>query len=70
MDEENIQDIEERRKRWKASGDAKVELFGDHHPDGPGLIIRDPYYDNNSLGFEECFQRCLASANQFLDKHS
>lgn len=70
MDRQNIQDIEERRKRWKAPGDAKVGLFGDYHPDGPGVIIRDPYYDSNSQGFEECFARCTACTKQFLDQHS
>ena len=70
MDKANIQEIEDRRKRWKASGDAKVEMFGDHHPDGPGLVIRDPYYDSDSRGFEECFQRCVACTKQFLDENS
>lgn len=69
MDSNNVEDIEEKRRRWKASNKAKVELFGNYHPNGP-LTIHDPYYDNNDDGFEECYQRCVACTDGFLDKNS
>lgn len=70
MDSSNINDIEDRRKRWKSSSGTVVEMFGNHHPKTIGITIRDPYYDDDDSGFEECYQRCVACTEGFLDKNA
>ncbi|XP_074604625.1 low molecular weight phosphotyrosine protein phosphatase-like [Brevipalpus obovatus] len=66
MDDSNIRNIE--RKRPKSGGKAIVKLLGEFHPDGK-RIIRDPWYDYDMKGFEECYDLCVASINNFLDQN-
>lgn len=65
MDNYNIRDINRKKP---ANSKAVVQLLGDYHPNG-SCIIRDPYYDSDNQGFEECYQRCVASINNFFDKN-
>ncbi|KAA0200695.1 hypothetical protein HAZT_HAZT004137 [Hyalella azteca] len=61
-DEENMDDL----KRMKpANSTATVELFGKYHTK-KNLIIRDPYYDEGSEGFEECYQQCVVCSRGFI----
>lgn len=69
MDSNNIRDIEDRRRRWKSSDKAVVEMFGNYHSN-KGITIHDPYYDSDTKGFEECYERCVACTNGFLDKYA
>lgn len=66
MDNSNIRDINAKKP---ANSKAVVQKLGDYHPNG-SCIIEDPYYDSDDRGFEECYQRCLASINKFLDENS
>ncbi|KAJ8943889.1 hypothetical protein NQ318_019496 [Aromia moschata] len=63
MDEENISDLKNQAPRGST---AKILLLGDFDPEGD-RIIRDPYYDRGSEGFEKCYQQCIRSCNGFLD---
>ncbi|KAL4718959.1 hypothetical protein ACJJTC_004008 [Scirpophaga incertulas] len=68
MDEANMKDL--KRKAPKDCK-AKLLLFGDFDPQGDRLI-RDPYYDSNSEGFEKCYQqsvRCSKGFLQSLEEH-
>lgn len=64
MDEENIDDLNGLRP---SDGTAKVLLLGDFDPEGD-RIIRDPYYDRGSEGFEKCYQQSVRSCKGFLEK--
>uniref|UniRef100_A0A182UZS7 DNA topoisomerase I n=1 Tax=Anopheles merus TaxID=30066 RepID=A0A182UZS7_ANOME len=59
MDGENIADLKERAP--KGDSKAKILLLGDFDPQQPGAIIRDPYYDSGSEGFEQCYVQCDSS---------
>ncbi|CAN8004077.1 unnamed protein product, partial [Ixodes hexagonus] len=48
---------------------AKVELLGKYDPEGQ-TIIRDPYHDSGSHGFEEVYVQCLRCCNAFFDQLS
>ncbi|XP_053211631.1 low molecular weight phosphotyrosine protein phosphatase-like [Panonychus citri] len=65
MDKSNLQDI---KRKAPADGTAEIGLLGDYHPDGK-TIIHDPWYDSDDKGFEECYEKALASVNAFLDSH-
>ncbi|KAK5637920.1 hypothetical protein RI129_012215 [Pyrocoelia pectoralis] len=65
MDESNMSDI------WAdapSNCKAKILMLGDFDPEGD-RIIRDPYYDSGSEGFEKCLKQCLRCCNAFLDKN-
>ncbi|OQR73857.1 low molecular weight phosphotyrosine protein phosphatase-like [Tropilaelaps mercedesae] len=47
---------------------ASVELLGNYDPKGH-RIIRDPYYDAGSAGFEEVFEQCKRACSAFLERH-
>lgn len=64
MDESNIREL---TKSKPSSSSAQIFLLGDFDPEGD-RIIRDPYYDSGSEGFEKCYQQCVRSCNGFLDK--
>ncbi|OWR53482.1 acid phosphatase isoenzyme [Danaus plexippus plexippus] len=64
MDEENMRDL--NRKAPKGSK-AKLFLFGDFDPEGD-RIIRDPYYDSDSKGFEKCYEQCVRCSHGFLEQ--
>lgn len=65
MDEENINDL--KRMMPKSGATAKVLMLGDFDPEND-RIIRDPYYDDGSAGFEKCYQQCVRCCEAFLDK--
>ena len=44
---------------------AKLELLGSYDPKGE-VIIRDPYYDDDSEGFTKCYEQCMRSCDGFL----
>ncbi|KAJ8921147.1 hypothetical protein NQ315_013618 [Exocentrus adspersus] len=64
MDDDNISDL---RDMEPPQSKAKILLLGDFDPEGQ-RIIRDPYYDRGSEGFEVCYQQCLRSCTAFLDQ--
>ncbi|KOB65326.1 Primo-1 [Operophtera brumata] len=61
--QENMRDL--KRKAPKGST-AKLLLFGDYDPEGD-RIIRDPYYDSDSKGFEKCYQQSVRCSKGFLE---
>ncbi|XP_053680638.1 low molecular weight phosphotyrosine protein phosphatase 1-like [Anopheles nili] len=67
MDEENIDDLKQRAPKASV-GKAKILLLGDFDPEQPGAIIRDPYYDKGSEGFEQCYVKCVRCCSSFLAK--
>ncbi|CAG4977792.1 unnamed protein product [Parnassius apollo] len=64
MDESNMKDL---NKRAPKGSKAKLLLFGDFDPQGD-RIIRDPYYDSDSKGFEKCYQQAVRCSKGFLDQ--
>lgn len=64
MDNENMREL---KKRAPPDAKASVQLLGSHDPQGR-LIIRDPYYDDDIAGFEECYEISLSSCTAFLEK--
>lgn len=63
MDENNIRDLEDMApKRMKA----QIKLLGSYDPEGQ-KIIRDPYYDRDSEGFEEVYRQCVRCCKAFLE---
>ncbi|KAL0122946.1 hypothetical protein PUN28_007543 [Cardiocondyla obscurior] len=66
MDNENIKNLNDYKPE---NCRAKVELLGSYDPSGD-FIIRDPYYDSDSIGFQKVYDQCVASVRAFLDKYS
>lgn len=64
MDHENMSDLEDMKP---SDGTAKLLLLGDFDPKGE-KVIRDPYYDNNSDGFEKAFVQSVRCCENFLKK--
>lgn len=64
MDENNITDLKGQAPNGSK---AKILMLGDFDPQGE-RIIRDPYYDSGSAGFEKCYEQCLRSCTAFLDQ--
>ena len=64
MDDENIRDI--KRKAPKDSK-AKIDYLAAYDPEKTP-VIRDPYYDSGTEGFEECYQIALRACAAFLEK--
>ncbi|XP_068626532.1 low molecular weight phosphotyrosine protein phosphatase-like [Battus philenor] len=64
MDESNMRDLKSRAPNGST---AKLLLFGDFDPQGD-RIIRDPYYDNDSKGFEKCYQQSVRCSKGFLNE--
>ncbi|KAL1502607.1 hypothetical protein ABEB36_007727 [Hypothenemus hampei] len=64
MDENNISSL---RSQQPPNSKAKVLLLGDFDPEGD-RIIRDPYYDSGTQGFEKCYQQCVRACNGFLER--
>ncbi|CAG0897158.1 unnamed protein product [Cyprideis torosa] len=65
MDEDNMADLEAEKPKGSK---AHLLLLGEFDPEGE-RIIRDPYYDRGSEGFEKCYQQCVRSIKGFLEKH-
>ncbi|XP_012271346.1 low molecular weight phosphotyrosine protein phosphatase 1-like [Orussus abietinus] len=65
MDEANMKELNEIRPK---DSKTKVELLGQYYPDGIS-IIRDPYCDVDSTGFEKAFEQCSKSIESFLKRH-
>ncbi|XP_076292521.1 low molecular weight phosphotyrosine protein phosphatase-like isoform X1 [Lasioglossum baleicum] len=66
MDNSNMRELDDMKP---ADGTAKVELLGSYDPQKE-TIIRDPYYDSGSAGFQTAYDQCVRSINAFLQKHS
>ncbi|XP_012284393.1 low molecular weight phosphotyrosine protein phosphatase [Orussus abietinus] len=66
MDEANIEELNREKPR---DGKAKIELLGQYDPNGE-TVIRDPYYDSNTTGFEKAYDQCVRSIESFLKKHT
>lgn len=64
MDENNISNLKDQKP---ANSKAEILLLGDFDPEGD-RIIRDPYYDRGSEGFEKCYQQCVRCCKAFLDQ--
>lgn len=64
MDDDNIDDLNSMKPK---DGKAKILLLGDFDPQGE-RIIRDPYYDQGSEGFEKCYVQCVRCCTDFLKK--
>ncbi|XP_029154804.1 low molecular weight phosphotyrosine protein phosphatase-like [Nylanderia fulva] len=70
MDNDNIQDLNGLKSTIKPMEcRAKVELLGSYDPSGE-VIIRDPYYDAGSAGFQKAYEQCLRSVTAFLNKYA
>ena len=66
MDNENIRDL---KQKAPSGSKAQIELLSSYDPEG-AKIIRDPYYDRDLSGFEDCYQIAYRSCSAFLDKFS
>uniref|UniRef100_A0A023GHN6 Low molecular weight phosphotyrosine protein phosphatase n=1 Tax=Amblyomma triste TaxID=251400 RepID=A0A023GHN6_AMBTT len=66
MDEANISDLHNLKPKKST---AQIELLGKYDPEGK-TIIRDPYYDDGSQGFEDVYVQCLRCCKAFLDQVS
>ncbi|KAG0424307.1 hypothetical protein HPB47_028465 [Ixodes persulcatus] len=66
MDNANLNDLKDLAPKGSK---AKVVLLGKYDPEGQ-TIIRDPYYDSGSQGFEEVYAQCLRCCNAFFDQLS
>ncbi|XP_003739172.1 low molecular weight phosphotyrosine protein phosphatase [Galendromus occidentalis] len=66
MDNNNINAI--KAAAPSTENHAVIELLGKYDPKGH-RIIRDPYYDSGSAGFEEVFEQCKRSCLAFLEQH-
>ncbi|XP_077290631.1 low molecular weight phosphotyrosine protein phosphatase 1-like [Arctopsyche grandis] len=66
MDEENMREL---KRRSPKNSKAQLLMLGDFDPEGD-RIIRDPYYDDDSHGFEKCYQQSTRCCKVFLEKHS
>ncbi|XP_031619726.1 low molecular weight phosphotyrosine protein phosphatase-like [Contarinia nasturtii] len=64
MDDYNIEDLHELRPK---DATAHIFLLGDFDPQGE-RIIRDPYCDNNSDGFDKCYHQAMRSCKSFLEE--
>ncbi|XP_075226945.1 low molecular weight phosphotyrosine protein phosphatase 1-like [Lycorma delicatula] len=64
MDEENMKAL---KRMAPSNSKAKLCLLGSFDPNGE-KIIRDPYYDNDDIGFEKCYEQCLRSCKGFLEQ--
>lgn len=64
MDNENMWDLKELNPK---DGTAKILLLGDFDPEGE-KIIRDPYYDKGSEGFEKAYVQSVRCCEAFLKK--
>ncbi|GJQ78028.1 primo-2 [Trypoxylus dichotomus] len=65
MDENNISNL---KSGAPENSKAQILLLGDFDPQGD-RIIKDPYYNSGSEGFEKCYQQCLRCCTTFLEKH-
>lgn len=64
MDNENMDELNDLNPK---DGTAKLLLLGDYDPKGE-KIIRDPYYDSGSEGFEKAYQQSVRCCEAFLKK--
>ncbi|XP_047507352.1 low molecular weight phosphotyrosine protein phosphatase-like [Pieris napi] len=64
MDDENMKSLNSKAPQGCR---AKLLLFGSFDPEGD-RIIRDPYYDSDSAGFEKCYQQSIRCSNGFLEQ--
>lgn len=64
MDHENMHDLKDVNP---SDGTAKLLLLGDFDPQGE-KIIRDPYYDSGSEGFEKAYVQSVRCCEAFLKK--
>lgn len=64
MDNENMDELADLNPK---DGTAKLLLLGDYDPKGE-KIIRDPYYDNDSKGFEKAYEQSVRCCEAFLKK--
>ncbi|XP_075975396.1 low molecular weight phosphotyrosine protein phosphatase-like [Anticarsia gemmatalis] len=63
MDEYNMSELNDLAPEGSK---AKLSLFGEFDPQGE-RIIRDPYFDNHSKGFEKCYEQTVRCSKGFLD---
>jgi low molecular weight phosphotyrosine protein phosphatase len=59
-----MSDLEDLKPK---DGTAKLLLLGDFDPNGE-RIIRDPYYDSDSKGFEKAYVQSVRCCEAFLKK--
>lgn len=59
--------MEELKDLNPSNGTAKLLLLGDFDPKGD-KIIRDPYYDSDSIGFEKAYVQSVRCCEAFLKK--
>lgn len=64
MDNFNVEDLKGLKPRGSK---AKIILLNDFDPDNAG-IIRDPYCDHDSRGFEQCYQQARRCCENFLSQ--
>jgi low molecular weight phosphotyrosine protein phosphatase len=59
-----MQDLEDVKPK---DATAKLLLLGEFDPKGE-RIIRDPYYDSDSKGFEKAYEQSVRCCEAFLKK--
>ena len=64
MDASNLRDL---RKMAPAAHRAKIRLFRDHDPDGPGQDVPDPYY-GGADGFDEVLDIVTRAGRAWLSE--
>lgn len=64
LDDDNMQDLEDIKPE---NATAKLLLLGEFDPKGE-RIIRDPYYDSDSKGFEKAYEQSVRCCEAFLKK--
>lgn len=64
MDEDNMQELESLKP---SDGTARLLMLGEFDPEGE-RIIRDPYYDHDSKGFEKAYEQSVRCCEAFLKK--
>lgn len=64
MDNENMDELNDLKPR---DGTAKLLLLGNFDPEGE-RIIRDPYYDSDSKGFEKAYEQSVRCCEAFMKK--
>lgn len=64
LDNDNMEDLKDIKPK---NGTAKLLLLGDFDPNGE-RIIRDPYYDSGSEGFEKAYEQSVRCCEAFLKK--
>ena len=65
MDESNLRNVNELRKKKQVTGRAVVSLLGKYDPEEMNSIVEDPYYGGMN-GFDVNFKQIRRSLENFI----